>query len=176
MITNGGNRIMNDYIVRINGNQKSLKIIDDNFIEIDDEKVEYKFYELNHSKFILKIKNKVYGASFLKNSGDDLSLQINNENFSVSIRTSLQEKAFQLLSAAKRDEATVQAIKSPMPGLVLKILKKAGDKITKGETVMILEAMKMENEIKTNIDGTIAEIFVTEGKAVEKYISLFSLK
>jgi biotin carboxyl carrier protein len=63
-----------------------------------------------------------------------------------------------------------------MPGLVLKILKKAGDKIKKGETVMILEAMKMENEIKTNIDGTIAEIFVTEGKAVEKYISLFSLK
>lgn len=41
---------------------------------------------------------------------------------------------------------------------------------------MILEAMKMENEIKSNIDGKIKEIFVSEGKPVEKYISLFSLK
>ena len=167
---------MSDYIVRVHSNQKSLKIVDDNFIEVDDEKVEYKFYELNHSKFILKINNKVYEASFLKNAGDVLSLQLNNENFDVSIRTSLQEKAFQLLSDAHKNETTIHSIKSPMPGLVLKILKKAGDKITKGETIMILEAMKMENEIKTNIDGIIAEIFVTEGKAVEKYISLFSLK
>jgi biotin carboxyl carrier protein len=41
---------------------------------------------------------------------------------------------------------------------------------------MILEAMKMENEIKSNIDGIITEIHVSEGMPVEKYISLFSLK
>ena len=167
---------MNDYIVRINGTQKSLKIIDNNFIEIDDLKVEYMFNELNHSKFILKINNKVYEASFLKNSADVLSLQINNQTFEVSIRTSLQEKAFQLLTASLKNESSTKSIKSPMPGLVLKILKKVGDKITKGDTVMILEAMKMENEIKSNMDGIIAEIFVIEGKPVEKYISLFSLK
>ena len=63
-----------------------------------------------------------------------------------------------------------------MPGLVLKILKKVGDNISKGETVMILEAMKMENEIKSNVDGIITEIHVSEGKPVEKYIPLFSLK
>ena len=63
-----------------------------------------------------------------------------------------------------------------MPGLVLKILKKAGDNVIKGETVMILEAMKMENEIKVNNDGEVVDVFVTEGKPVEKYISLLSLK
>jgi biotin carboxyl carrier protein len=41
---------------------------------------------------------------------------------------------------------------------------------------MILEAMKMENEIKSSMDGIISEILVSEGKPVEKYISLFSLK
>ena len=167
---------MNEYIVSINGKQKSLKIVDDNFIEIEDVKVEYKFSELNHSKFILKINNKVYEASFLKNSGDELSLQVNNESYDVNIRTSLQERAFQLLSASLKNESATKAVKSPMPGLVLKILKKVGDKISIGETVMILEAMKMENEIKSNIEGTISEIYVTEGKPVEKYISLFSLK
>lgn len=63
-----------------------------------------------------------------------------------------------------------------MPGLVLKILKKVGDKVQKYDTVMILEAMKMENEIKASIDGIITEINVSEGKPVEKYISLFSIK
>ena len=63
-----------------------------------------------------------------------------------------------------------------MPGLVLKILKSVGENISKGETVMILEAMKMENEIKSTYDGTITEILVSEGKPVEKYIPLFSLK
>ena len=63
-----------------------------------------------------------------------------------------------------------------MPGLVIKIFKKPGDKIIKGEAVMILEAMKMENEIKANIDGIISEIFVEQGKAIEKNISLFTIK
>ncbi len=167
---------MSDYVVRINNKQKTLKIIDDNYIEIDDQKIEYKFYELNNFKYILQIKNKVYEASLIKYSGNTLSLQLNNKNFDVSIRTKLQEKAFELLSAAQKNETSGQVIKSPMPGLVLKILKKPGDKISKGETVMILEAMKMENEIKSNIDGKITEIFVAEGNVVEKYISLFSLK
>jgi biotin carboxyl carrier protein len=167
---------MNDFIVRINDNLREVKIIDENFAEVDDKRVEYRLIELNHSKFVLKIDNKVYEAAFWKNSNDELSLQINNNNFDVNIRTVLQEKAFQLLSASQKDETNVKSVKSPMPGLVLKILKNVGDKITKGDTVMILEAMKMENEIKSNIDGTIAEIFVIEGKPVEKYISLFSIK
>ncbi|MBK7630032.1 MAG: hypothetical protein IPJ23_04895 [Ignavibacteriales bacterium] len=167
---------MSDFIVRINDSQREIKIIDEKFVEVDNDRVEYKLIQLNHSKFVLKIDNNVYETSYWNNSNDELSIQINNQNFDVNIRTTLQEKAFQLLSASKKNDTNVKSIKSPMPGLVLKILKKVGEKIKKGETVMILEAMKMENEIKSNIDGTIAEIFVAEGKPVEKYISLFSLK
>ncbi len=59
------------------------------------------------------------------------------------------------------------ALITQMPGKLVKIFKKVGDKVTKGETVLILEAMKMENEIKSGADGTIKNINVKEGQALE---------
>lgn len=167
---------MSDFFIRINDKQTEVKLIDDKFARVNDVTIEYKIVELNHSNFVLLINNKVYESSFWNKTNGEFSIQINNQNFNINIRTTLQEKAFQLLSASQSMDADVKTIKSPMPGLVLKILKKVGDKIVKGDTVMILEAMKMENEIKSNFDGTISKIFVTEGKPVEKYISLFTLK
>lgn len=59
------------------------------------------------------------------------------------------------------------ALLTQMPGKVVKLLKKEGDKVTKGETVLILEAMKMENEIKSGADGIVKAINVKEGQALE---------
>lgn len=59
------------------------------------------------------------------------------------------------------------ALITQMPGKVVKIFKKEGDKVTKGETVLILEAMKMENEIKSGADGVIKSVNVKEGQALE---------
>ena len=54
-----------------------------------------------------------------------------------------------------------------MPGKVIKILKKAGDEVKEGEGVIVVEAMKMENELKTPKAGKVKEIKVKEGDAVE---------
>ena len=58
-------------------------------------------------------------------------------------------------------------IKSPMPGGIWKILKKPGDSVKKHETILILEVMKMENEIVAPQDGTIKSILVSETNKVE---------
>jgi len=167
---------MNEFVVRMNGGLKQVKIIDDNFVEVDNVKLSYSIIELNHSKFILKINNKIYETSVWNKSNGEISLQLNNSSIDLSIRTTLQEKAYQLLSTSQSNADQIKIIKSPMPGLVLKILKSVGENISKGETVMILEAMKMENEIRANFDGIITEIHVSEGRPVEKYIPLFSHK
>lgn len=57
-------------------------------------------------------------------------------------------------------------IEAPMPGTILRINKKVGDSVKTGEVILILEAMKMENEITATADGTIASIDVTEGASV----------
>jgi biotin carboxyl carrier protein len=58
-------------------------------------------------------------------------------------------------------------IKSQMPGKIVRILIKAGDTVKKGDRLLVMEAMKMENEIKSPQDGVIKELKVTEGQAVE---------
>jgi pyruvate carboxylase subunit B len=62
-----------------------------------------------------------------------------------------------------------------MPGLILKIRKSVGEKVEQGESVIILEAMKMENDLKAPASGYIENIFVTEGSAVEKGTTLLSI-
>ena len=59
-----------------------------------------------------------------------------------------------------------QKIVAPMPGTILSIKKKPGDVIKKGDVVMVLEAMKMENEILAPEDGTVVSIDVAEGSSV----------
>jgi len=59
-------------------------------------------------------------------------------------------------------------IKAPMPGLILEISVKVGDRIKKGDPVLVLEAMKMENMLKSSGEGEIKEILVEPGSSVEK--------
>ncbi len=59
------------------------------------------------------------------------------------------------------------AMTAPMPGTVLRILVKEGQEVQAGDVLMVVEAMKMENEVKAHSAGTVKEIMVTEGKSVQ---------
>ena len=71
--------------------------------------------------------------------------------------------------APQASSGTVGNIKvsSPMPGKILSLKAAVGQSVKKGEVILILEAMKMENEIVATDDGTIASINVTAGQSVE---------
>ena len=59
-----------------------------------------------------------------------------------------------------------EKVRSPIQGSVLSIKVNKGDKVKKGDVLLILEAMKMENEILSNVTGVVDEIYVSEGKSV----------
>ena len=63
--------------------------------------------------------------------------------------------------------AAGEVIKSPMPGNVLKLLVSQGQQVKEGDVLLILEAMKMENEVVSTKTGTVAQIVVTQGAVVE---------
>ena len=63
--------------------------------------------------------------------------------------------------------AAGEAVKSPMPGNILKINVSQGQKVNEGDVLLILEAMKMENEVTATKAGTVAQIAVTKGQVVE---------
>ncbi len=77
--------------------------------------------------------------------------------------------------AAAAPIAGAESIDSPMPGTILDIRVKAGDSVKKNDVLMILEAMKMENEIVAPRDGVIAAVCVSKGEAVNSGSALISL-
>lgn len=72
------------------------------------------------------------------------------------------------LGMGRKAAHIINDLKAPMPGLVLKILVQPGDVIKKGDNLLVLEAMKMENIIKASGDAVIKEIPVAPGESVEK--------
>lgn len=82
----------------------------------------------------------------------------------------LKELGMDAASAKKTDH-----LKAPMPGLVVEVTVREGQQISKGDTLVILEAMKMENALKAVADATVKKINVQKGQAVEKNVILVEL-
>ena len=105
----------------------------------------------------------------------EISLRINGQLY----KTAIKEPIDQLLSNMGMDIKAMQKaepIKAPMPGMILKILVTPGQKINKGDGLVILEAMKMENILKAGANATVKAIRVTERTAVEKGAVLIDLE
>jgi biotin carboxyl carrier protein len=83
------------------------------------------------------------------------------------------ERSQRLAQSTKLVSEGPQTVVADMPGKVIKLQKAAGDEVAEGDGVVILEAMKMENEIRSPIQGRISEVAVREGDTVESGATLF---
>lgn len=77
--------------------------------------------------------------------------------------------------AAASTAAGGKAVKAPMPGNIIKVMVKAGQAVKKGDVLVILEAMKMENDVCAPEDGVVASVEVTQGATVETDTVLVTL-
>jgi biotin carboxyl carrier protein len=71
--------------------------------------------------------------------------------------------------------ASENVVRAPMPGRIVKVLVNKGDSVTVGQPLLVMEAMKMENEIKAKGAGAVAEVHVVTGAAVESGAKLVTL-
>ncbi|HLZ64530.1 MAG TPA: biotin/lipoyl-containing protein [Ktedonosporobacter sp.] len=93
-------------------------------------------------------------------------VQIAGERFEVKVEDERTRKLAGLARAGSHTgEATIDA---PMPGLVVNVPVEAGTTVSEGETVVVLEAMKMENDLQSPISGKVKEVRVSKGQAVEQ--------
>ncbi len=99
--------------------------------------------------------------------GKILSIVINGITYRVNVENEL-DQLLKKLGMDKMASDKVNSVKAPMPGLVLRIHVKPGDAVKKGDALLVLEAMKMENVIKSPSDAVIKKITVSERTAVDK--------
>ena len=104
-------------------------------------------------------------------------VEVNGETFIVSLKEISNEEAAQKLAAAPTPapSAPVEEKKAPMAGIVLSVNKNIGDAVTKGDVLVILEAMKMENEILAPADGVVKAIHVSSNESVESNQPLLTI-
>lgn len=105
-------------------------------------------------------------------------LELNKEEKYVLIKVNAQVYRFDVsdqydillkeMGLDKLNQHIVKELKAPMPGLVLQVMVQAGDEIKKGDNLLVLEAMKMENILKALTDATVKSILIKAGDKVEK--------
>ena len=78
--------------------------------------------------------------------------------------------------AGGTETAAPQVLRAPMPGMVVRILVEVGQSVQAGQGMIVVEAMKMENELKSTAEGTVASIEVAAGQAVDKGALLISFE
>jgi len=130
---------------------------------------EWDVVKVKDGNFHILKNNKSYNAEVVKMDYEkkEFVLKINGNKYSLQVKDKfddlLKSLGFENFASGKVNE-----IKAPMPGLVLDVLVKAGSEVKKGDPIMVLEAMKMENILKSPTDGKIKKINVEKRQAVEK--------
>jgi biotin carboxyl carrier protein len=116
--------------------------------------------------YSLLVDNKSYEA-LVEEADGQLQVVIDGALYTVSV---IDERAKRLAEAAGgfAPPSGEQGIRSPMPGLVVAIPVKEKDVVKKGQVVLVLESMKMENELKAPRDGTITSVKVASRQPVEQ--------
>ncbi len=100
-------------------------------------------------------------------TGKLFTILVNGVKYQVAVKNKY-DQLLQQLGLDKMAAGKVNHIKAPMPGMVLRITTKVGDEVKKGDALLVLEAMKMENVIKSAGDGVVKKILAIEKAAVDK--------
>ena len=118
--------------------------------------------------------NKSYRAEVVSFSAAEkaCTIKVNGNTYILEIKDQYDELLHQL-GLDNLNKVKIAELKAPMPGLVLKIFVAEGDKVQKGDNILVLEAMKMENIIKSPGDVTIKAIKIRPSDTVEKNQVMF---
>jgi biotin carboxyl carrier protein len=152
---------MNSYQVKVN-NTFDFKIDTEDVLNLDSLKVsDLKFHILQNNT---SYKTEIIKADFNQKS---YSVKVNNNTYNVTIFNELdaliKEMGFEIGATKKINE-----IKAPMPGLILSVDVKIGQEVKEDDSLLVLEAMKMENVLTSPRDGIIKYISITKGETVNK--------
>ncbi len=125
--------------------------------------------QLSSAEWHLLRQNQSYNIRLISIDHDTKTavVRVNGSNYTVLLKDET-DLLLESMGMTAKSGTKADVFKAPMPGLILAIKVNIGDTVQKGDALLILEAMKMENVLTAPHDGTVKSIEVTQGSAVEK--------
>jgi biotin carboxyl carrier protein len=148
------------------GGETPIEIKSATEISVSGHAKEVSLVSVGGGMYELLYANKVYLVSAVK-TDEGYEVKLDGKRFEVELKDE-KKLLLEKFGIAKASGAKAGVVKSPMPGLVVRLEVKVGDAVSIGQGLLILESMKMENEVKSAFAGTVKEILVAEKQAVEK--------
>lgn len=123
---------------------------------------------LGAGQFQFTLDNIIYKCSVAKD-GDIRFIHLDGEDYEI-------KRVSETIDEFGEVEEDLGSLSSPMPGRIVKLLVKLGDHVKKGQDLIVIEAMKMENKIAAPFDGTVIKVFFPEGDQIEANMPLIEIE
>jgi biotin carboxyl carrier protein len=167
------------YLATLHGHTKQVAVqVEDNgqgqlVLLLDGKRHAVDALGLEHGAVSLLVDGQVYDVEF-DDVGEEVQVQVRGDVFRVDVA---DERSLRLRAGATtlKVEGRV-TLTAPMPGKVVRVLVKQGEAVQEGQGLLVVEAMKMENELKSPKAGTVTEVFAKEGSPVEANAKLLTVE
>lgn len=155
------------YITTVNGVKYEIEINTDGSLRVNGEPRQIDFLPFDDSALFSIIMDNVSHDVLVEERNNQYEVLMRGRLFTVDV----QDERSQLMSSRRSGQVVDSgeiSIRAPMPGLVVAIPVSEGQEVKGGQTVVILESMKMQNELKAPRDGTVQRISAEAGQSVEQ--------
>jgi biotin carboxyl carrier protein len=162
------------YVTTIDNQVFEIEVVDEHHIRIGDRLLQVDFESVSGQPvFSLILDGKSFEA-FVYPGEEDWDVLLRGRQYQVKVEDE-REKRLRAAGGEGATEGGEFHLKAPMPGLVVAILVEEGQQVKKGQVMLILESMKMQNELKAPRDGMMSRIRVKAGESVEQKQPLLSM-
>lgn len=154
------------YITTIDEREFTIEVIDDRHVNINGKIMEVDFESISgQSVYSMLIDGKSYEA-YVYEGEDEWQVLIQGRQYPAKVEDE-REKRIKNTAGGKGEHTGEFQLKAPMPGLIVAVPVGEGQQIEKGQVLVILESMKMQNELKSPRSGKVERIKVRPGESVE---------
>lgn len=162
------------YIATVEDKQFLVEIIDEKHVSVDGKVYEVDFESVSGQPVYSLIVDGKSHEGYVAQGDDNWQVLLRGRLYPITVEDE-REKRLRSAAGGGVAEAGEFHLRAPMPGLVIAIPAEEGQSIRKGQVLLILESMKMQNELKAPRDGTVGRIRVKPGETVEQKQTLLSV-
>ena len=162
------------YITTVEGKQYLVEIIDDKHVNVNGKLYEVDFESVSGQPVYSLILDGKSHESYIARGDENWQVLLRGRLYPITVEDE-REKRLRAAAGGSVAESGEFILKAPMPGLVVAVPVSEGQQIKKGQVILILESMKMQNELKAPRDGTVQRVKVKAGESVEQKQTLLSV-